>query len=107
MQIDVNVQYVMIFLICSLVLFGFYYQWRRSHSHISAPEDRQDVFIMIIFALAGLAIFLYPCILYGMKISYTKFNYITPPFSHLGVKTAGPALSDVADQNLPEDVYTA
>ena len=91
----------MIFLICSLVLFGFYYQWRRSHSHISAPEDRQDVFIMIIFALAGLAIFLYPCILYGMKISYTKFNYITPPFSHLGVKTAGPALSDVADQNLP------
>lgn len=68
---------------------------------MNTPEDRHEVRMICIFSLIGLAVLLYPCILYGMKISYTNFNYVTPPFSHLGVKTAGPSLSDVADQNLP------
>ncbi len=101
MQIDINMHYIVFFLICLLAVFGFYYRWRRFQSHMNTPEDRQDVFMISLFCLFGLAIFLYPCILYGMKISYTNYNYRTPPFSYLGVKTDGPSLSDVADQNLP------
>ena len=101
MQIELNFHYIGFFLICSLAVFGVYYRWRCVQSHINMPEERQDVRMICFFLLIGLAVFLSPCILYGMKISYTKLNYITPPFSYLGVKTAGPELSDVADQNLP------
>ena len=101
MQIELNFHYIGFFLICSLAVFGVYYRWRCVQSHMNTPEERQDVRMIYFFLLIGLAVFLSPCILYGMKISYTKLNYITPPFSYLGVKTAGPDLSDVDDQNLP------
>ena len=101
MQIDINGYYIGFLLICSLAVFGLYHRWKYLHPHMNTPEDQQDVRMICLFSLIGLAVFLYPCILYGMKISYTNFNYITSPFSYLGVKTAGPALSDAADQNLP------
>lgn len=101
MQIDLNMNYIVVFLICIFTVFCLYYRWRCFLPHTNTPEDKRDVFTICLFMLIGLAIFLYPCILCGMKISYTNFNYNTPPFSYLGVKTAGPTLSDVADQNLP------
>lgn len=101
MQIDLNMHYIGFLLICLLAIFAFYYRLKGSHHYANKPEELQDIGMICLFLFIGLVVFIYPCILYGMKISYTNFNYITPPFSHLGVKTAGPTLSDVADQNLP------
>ena len=101
MQIELNVRYIGFFLICSLAVGGWYHRYRRARLLTHTPEERQDVGIFCLLWLIGLAVFLHPCLLYGMKISYTNLNYTSAPFSRLGVKTAGPALSDVADQNLP------
>lgn len=101
MQMDLNMHYIVFYLICSLAVFGFYCRWRRFPAHGNTSEERQDVRMLCLFLLIGLAVFLHPCIAHGMKISYTNMNYATPPFSQLGVKTAGPHLSDVTDQNLP------
>ena len=74
MQIDMNYHYIGFFLICSLAVFVLNVRRRSFHPHMNTPEERQDVRMIYFFLLIGLVVFLSPCILYGMKISYTNIR---------------------------------
>ena len=74
---------------------------KRSGGVKALDEDAKERFLFCALGTATFAILFYKCLAEGMKLSYTNINYTFAPFSSLGVRTAGPLLSDVADISLP------
>lgn len=86
----------------ALMLIGIaMYAIVKSRRDQRFSEMTKGQIIFYLLAAITFAILFWQCLLAGMQLSYTNINYSFSPFSALGVKTAGPLLSDVADQFLP------
>lgn len=61
---------------------------------------KENKYFVIGFVLIMLYLFS-DCLLNSYTVSFNNFNYSQTPFNSLGVETAGPWLSDVADSDYP------
>lgn len=75
----------------------FFFLWKRTKVIEQLGEEN---LIIVLIMLAG-SLILFKGIIFGnYKLSYTNLNYSMPPFNNMGIHTAGPLLSDVADSFL-------
>jgi hypothetical protein len=69
---------------------------------LQGKEEKRDLRVCFGLGILCFILLFRSCLFDNMKLSYTNINYIMAPFSAVGVRTAGPLLSDVADAQLPK-----